>query len=539
MKVLTRTILSLLFLAVAETWAQYASPLEGEDFDVVEALLNNGVNVLEIPTLASLATRSNSTNACSIACSSLRFLFGSSNVNVQGSPGYDSFTSLYWSVQQEEVEPYCIFKPSKNLDVSTVVLLSRLTQCPFAVKSGGHAAFAGSSSIQGGITVALENLKGLTLSSDKRSASIEPGNLWYDVYTKLESHNLTVIGGRVAGIGVGGLTLGGGISFFSNQYGWTCDNIQSFEVVTASGIIVTASPTNYPDLYWALRGGGNNFGIVTKFNLKTISQGLMWGGSRIHLEDQFPAVINAFYNLGVNSAQDTAAAQITSFAYTQNTRLASADLQYAKPIANASIFSEYLAIPSLQDTTKVRSLADLTVQFNSSNPDGLRETYWAMTFKLDKDLVSYVKDVFYDELAAITDAEGLVAAATMQVITVPQLQNMVKNGGNALGLSASSGPLLLVNPNMMWTNIADDTRILKANSNLVKRTVAEANTRGLAVDYIYMNYASQFQAVVPSYGASNQARLKAVAKKYDPVGVFQTLQPGYFKLDGAPDPNMP
>ena len=109
---------------------------------------------------------------------------------------------------------------------------------------------------------------------------------------------------KVAAIGVGGLTLGGGISFFSNQYGWACDNVASYEVVTASGIIVTASPTSFSDLYWALRGGGNNFGIVTKFNLNTISQGQMWGGGRIHLESDFPALIKAFYDVGVNSAQD-------------------------------------------------------------------------------------------------------------------------------------------------------------------------------------------------------------------------------------------
>lgn len=265
----------------------------------------------------------------------------------------------------------------------------------------------------------------------------------------------------------------------------------------------------------------------------------MWGGDRLHLEPQFPDVISAFYNLGVNSAQDPAAAQILSFAYVQSTKFASAALQYAKPVVNAPIFSEYLAIPALSDNTQVRTLANLTVQFNASNPNGLRETYWAVTYKLDKDLTSFVKDVFFEEVASIADAPALIPAATLQVITVPQLQNMAKKGGNALGLSASSGPLLLLNLNMMWSDAADDSRILKANSNIVKRTIAEAKSRGLAVDYIYMNYASQFQAVVPSYGTTNQGKLKAIAKKYDPTGVFQDLQPGYFKLDGAPDANVP
>jgi FAD/FMN-containing dehydrogenase len=96
------------------------------------------------------------------------------------------------------VDPYCIFTPTETADVAVLVLLSRLTQCPFAVKSGGHAAFAGASNIKGGITVALEKMKGIELSEDKKIASIGPGNLWFDVYTALEPHNLSVIGGRVS-----------------------------------------------------------------------------------------------------------------------------------------------------------------------------------------------------------------------------------------------------------------------------------------------------------------------------------------------------
>jgi FAD/FMN-containing dehydrogenase len=87
--------------------------------------------------------------------------------------------------------------------------LSRLTQCPFAVKSGGHAAFAGASNIQGGITINFAKINEVSLSVNKDIASIGPGNTWFDVYSALEPEDLTVIGGRVAAIGVGGLTLGG------------------------------------------------------------------------------------------------------------------------------------------------------------------------------------------------------------------------------------------------------------------------------------------------------------------------------------------
>lgn len=527
---------SLLLFAASTIGSVHGQAFEASDFNITEALADKGVNVSALPELAGLEQRS-STAGCSIACNSLKILYGSA-VLIEGSPAYESFTGAYWSVQQASVDPYCAFKPASATQASVSILISRLSQCPFAVKSGGHAAFAGSSSIEGGITIALERLTDITVSKDKKTVAIGPGNLWYDVYTKLQPSNLAVIGGRVSGIGVGGLTLGGGISFFSNIYGWACDNVASFEVVTASGIIVTASPTSYSDLYWALRGGGNNFGIVTKFNLNAFSLpgGKMWGGSRIHTTDQFPAVIDAFYNLGINSPKDPNAAQIMSFAYAQSVGLdlASAELQYAKPVENAPIFAEYLAIPPMIVDTSIRTLTDLTEHFNASNPNGLRESYWTATYKLDRDLVAAIKDIFYEELESIRDVAGIVPAVTLQVISKGMLAQMKKNGGNPLGLPDANGPYLLINPNVMWSNIADDARVLGAYSRLVARADAEAKRRNLYEDYIYMNYGSQFQAVIPSYGAANQQRLKQVSSKYDPTGVYQRLQPGYFKLDGAP-----
>ncbi|KAH0846732.1 FAD binding domain protein [Fonsecaea pedrosoi] len=517
-------------LGITASVAAQDSPFEPPEFNVTQALIDQGVNVSALPELASLTKRS-SISPCSIACDSLRLLFGSSNVIEQGNQAFDAFTNAYWSVQQESVDPSCIFKPTSATQVSIAILLSRLTQCPFAAKSGGHAAFAGASSIQGGITMSLEKINAIKLSSDKRPPTLA------------QPADVTVIGGRVSAIGVGGLTTGGGISFFSNIHGWACDNVVSYEVVTASGVIVTASATQNKDLFFALRGGGNNFGIVTKFTLNAVPLpgGLMWGGGRVSTEDQFDALIDAFYNVGVNSPQDPNAAQILSFAYVQSSdlKVAAADLQYAQPIADAPIFSEYLSIPAISDTTSIRTLANLTQEFNASNPDGLRETYWAAAYKLNKNHTASVRDIFFEELESIKDAAGLVPAATLQVITEGQLAGMTKNGGNPLGLSASDGPFLLLNTNMMWTDAADDTRILQTNQRVIDRTVALAQSMGLFEDYIYMNYASQFQDVVSSYGAANKAKLQSIAAKYDPTGVFQTLQPGYFKLNGPPSPSGP
>jgi hypothetical protein len=449
--------------------------------------------------------------------------------------------NYFWSAQQQEPKPFCIFKPEKAVEVSTLVLLSRLTQCPFAVRSGGHAAFSGASSADGGVTVTFEKMKQITLSEDKKIATIEPGNLWYDIYTNLQDHNLAVVGGRVSAIGVGGLTTGGGISYFANKYGWACDNVASFEVVTASGLIVTASPSSFPDLFWALRGGGNNFGIVTKFNLETFAHGpQMFGGQRRFFNTSFPAAIDAFVNLGFNSRIDTKAAQfmaITLNART-NTKVAIAELEYADPVAEPAIFEEYRKIPAFSDTTQLNTLAYFTQQLNNSNPKGYRETFWTASSKLDRDMVQFVFDVSFDEFAKIRDVQGIIPANTLQITTVPQLEQMQKKGGNALGLKPSDGPIFLINISMRWDKIEDDTRVLQASANVIRRMQEEAMRRNLVNEYLYMNYASQYQDVIGSYGGSTE-RLKSVAKKYDPTEVFQKLQPGYFKLDGPPVGTLP
>lgn len=130
-------------------------------------------------------------------CNSLKAIFGS-NVIIEGAAGYSNFTSAYWSQQQEEVSPHCVVYPTNALDVSTVVLLSRLTQCPFAAKSGGHAAFTGASNIEGAITVSFQKMKGIKLAANKKTVDVQPGNVWHDVYTSLESSNLATVGGRVS-----------------------------------------------------------------------------------------------------------------------------------------------------------------------------------------------------------------------------------------------------------------------------------------------------------------------------------------------------
>lgn len=259
----------------------------------------------------------------------------------------------------------------------------------------------------------------------------------------------------------------------------------------------------------------------------------MWGGTLAYLMNYSSSILAAFTDFGMNVQSDPNAALIVAYAYYGGQYLASVDLEYAKPSADPTIFNSFKAIPWLQDSTGIKTLANITLEFNASNPSGLRETYWTATYQLNYTMASYIIDIFIEETNPVANATGILPACVLQVITTDQLSQMSKYGGNALGLS-STQPLILLNLAYMWENVEDDKRIIQACQNIIKRTVAKSREWGLAEDYLYMNYASQFQDVVPSYGKENHEKLLDVARKYDPEGVFQKLQPGYFKLNRNP-----
>jgi FAD/FMN-containing dehydrogenase len=130
-------------------------------------------------------------------CGTLRKEYGSDSVLWPTDNAYKSFLETYWSAQQRNIEPGCVFKPQTAQDVSVAVLLSRRSGCPFAVKSGGHSAVPGGSNIQRGVTISFERMNQTVVSADKKTVSFQPGQTWTEVYTKLAKDNLVIIGGRV------------------------------------------------------------------------------------------------------------------------------------------------------------------------------------------------------------------------------------------------------------------------------------------------------------------------------------------------------
>ncbi|GJJ09901.1 hypothetical protein Clacol_004125 [Clathrus columnatus] len=181
------------------------------------------------------------------------------------SPGYPEAIAR-WAKNAERNAKY-VLCPKDEKDVSEAIKFAIAIKLPLAVKGGGHNP-SGASSIEGGVSINLKHFDGVRIDPEKKLAYVGGGAIWKTVDYAAIKHGLATPGGTINHTGVGGLILGGGFGYLSGKHGLSIDNLVQATVVLADGSIVTASDTSHPDLFWAIRGGGGNFGIVTEFVLK-------------------------------------------------------------------------------------------------------------------------------------------------------------------------------------------------------------------------------------------------------------------------------
>src|ERR671922_223524 len=176
--------------------------------------------------------------------------------------GYDAARRI-WNGAIDR-HPACIARCTGVADVVAAVRFARERELEIAVRGGGHNV-AGTAVCDDGVVIDLSAMRAVSVDTAGRTAWVQGGALWGDVDHETQAHGLATTGGIIGHTGVAGLTLGGGIGFLMRKHGLTVDNRVAAEVVTADGGIVRASADEHPDLFWALRGGGGNFGVVTAF----------------------------------------------------------------------------------------------------------------------------------------------------------------------------------------------------------------------------------------------------------------------------------
>jgi FAD/FMN-containing dehydrogenase len=206
-----------------------------------------------------------------------------------GSAAYDQARTIFYGGFDQH--PTVIVRPTDTSEVSQVVSIARETGLELAVRSGGHS-LAGHSTTDGGIVLDLGDLKALEIDPAQRTAWAQTGLTAGDVTTAVGEHGLAVGFGDTASVGIGGITLGGGIGYLVRKHGLTIDSLLAAELVTADGRILQVDADSHPELFWALRGGGGNFGVATRFRYRLHPVSTIVGG--LLVLPATPAAIAAF-----------------------------------------------------------------------------------------------------------------------------------------------------------------------------------------------------------------------------------------------------
>ncbi|KAM6478460.1 hypothetical protein HDV62DRAFT_370445 [Trichoderma sp. SZMC 28011] len=442
-------------------------------------------------------------------------------------------TTFYFIAQAAQIVPACRVLPANAADVAAIINIVRETGATFAVKSGGHNSYASGTNAENGITIDLSRLKDITISDDRKSVTVGAGCRFGEIYDKLEAHGLGCVGGRISSVGVSGLTMGGGISFFSSERGLACDNVISYELVLANGQILNVSEKSHPDLYWGMRGAGITLGIVTRMELRTFNFGQIWGGASIFAHENKAAVFNAL-NKFVHDGSDpsTEAFMLSTDAAKDGNSVYAVITSHSNPQSDTAAFDDIKSLTPLASTTQIRSLKNLCDEMDSQNEPGFRFRTSSLSVRFHLSTLEQIDAIHKESVALLKDCDGFVPSILYQ----PLLSSMLPKDaiGNALGIKPEDTPLIIIAILWRWTDVQHDKMIFDVADQFVEKVEKAARALGTFHRYQYLNYAARHQDVYGSYGEENRKRLLEIKAKYDPEDLMSTLRPGIIQLSGSP-----
>ncbi|KAL4777563.1 FAD binding domain protein [Aspergillus nidulans var. acristatus] len=464
----------------------------------------------------------------------------------------------YWAQQEREVMQACIVQPRETREVAKVIdilkreydeqkasLTSGFGDVLFAVRGGGQSPVPGGASAKGGVLIDLALFQEVTVSDDRESVVLGAGVRWVDALRTLDEKGLMVVGGRSSDVGVAGFILGGGLSFFTPRFGLACSNVLAYEVVLASGKIVTATAWSYPDLWRALKGGSNNFGVVTRFTVRCFPSTKIWGGFIYAPNSQSTKALISFYEsvkradpkISGANIDPHAAAPITCFTYVQRLGIqtVTVHLAYTNPSEEPGIWpiywkkSGFASLWRLWSTFSTRTVTSAVIEMSSTCPPGQRWSFGTTTIKNDLPTLLAARAAHEKAIDSLQRVKGLIWTIVMQ----PLLPFWVAKGdANVLGIhEETDDALVILSFSVYWQRAGDDQHVYATIRETIERIEAAATAKGTGHRFRYLNYCAQWQRPLEGYGEENLRFLTEVSRKYDPDGLFQRGCTGGFKLN--------
>nr|A0A2P1DP98.1 RecName: Full=FAD-dependent monooxygenase macF; AltName: Full=Macrophorins biosynthesis cluster protein F; Flags: Precursor [Penicillium terrestre]AVK70106.1 MacF [Penicillium terrestre]QBC75442.1 MacF [Penicillium terrestre] len=462
-------------------------------------------------------------------CSLLNRVLSKNETFTVTSPYYDVLIDEAWS-ENCRLNASCIVTPESAEEVSRLLQILSILETRFAIRSGGHNTNPGFSSIgSDGVLIALEKLDSISLSADRGTVTVGPGNKWESVYKYLQPYNLTALGGREAVVGVGGYILGetGGLSTFYNTHGLAIDSVTRFQVVLPNGTIVDATPTEHADLYKGLKGGLNNFGIVTEYDLTTNTGVDIYYEIKTYTTANTPAVLAAYATYLLD-------ADINSNVEIQiNPSYTLVFYGYLGHVSAPTDFDPFSDIPvaSTMYPPTNGSLTELLLSIGSTGLTSEGVSY-SGTFSFKVTGSTFLQDTYstYLEAAASLPTGAVLSYVPQGVIPNLVTQGKSQNGGNLLGLDAT--PQVWANIFVQFPATLSQSEVAGSVDSLLANLISSAKSEDLFLPYIFVNDAGAKQKPLQSFGEKNIKYIDTVAKRYDPKRIMQRLQnQAYFVLE--------
>lgn len=413
--------------------------------------------------------------------------------------------------------PAAIVRCAGPADVVQAVDFARSQGMLVAARGGGHNV-AGNATCDGGLVIDLSRMKGMRVDPDARTARAQAGLTWAEFDHETQAFGLATTGGLVSTTGIAGFTLGGGIGWLVRKHGLACDNLRSVDVVTADGRTLTASATQHPDLFWAVRGGGGNFGIATSFEYQLHPVGPVLGGLVLHPVERARDVLR-FYRDFVATAPDELTTLVV-FLTTPPAPFIPAHLHGTPAIAIAACYAGDIEEgerviqplrafgPPAVDLLHPLPYPMLQGMFDESAPAGI-QNYWKAHY------VAGLGDEAIDTLVGC-------AAAMRSPLTAMHIHHL---GGamNRVAADASAFPYrdaqFVLNFVGAWTDPAENADHMQWVRDSWQ-AMAPFATGGAYLNFMGDEGVERIKAAY----AGNYERLVALKRTYDPTNLFRLNQ---------------
>jgi FAD/FMN-containing dehydrogenase len=435
---------------------------------------------------------------------------------VPGDGGYDEARTI-WNAMIDK-RPAIVARCRTTADVVSAVNFARENGLMLSIRGGGHN-IAGNAVCDDGIVVDLSRMKAARVDPLARRVTIEAGATLADLDAATQAHGLATPVGINSTTGIAGLTLGGGFGWLSRKHGMTVDNLESAEVVTAAGEVVRASATEHPELFWALRGGGGNFGVVTRFEFRLHPLGPdVLSGLIVYPISEAKSVFRQFRDFAVRAPE-----ALTVWAVT---RLAPPLPFLPEPIHGKGIV--VLALMYAGDPKQGEPLIEPLRKFGGLVGEHVGvQPYVAWQQALDPLLTpgarnywkshnfSTLEDGLFD---TVIDFAGKFPSPQCEILLVSLGGAMAKPAADSTAYSSRDARFLM-NVHGRWNEPADDPRCIAWSRDLFNATAPFANGS------VYVNFmtADEGSRVRSAYGP-NFERLAQVKRRYDPENLFRANQ---------------